>query len=122
MVGRCWSAKGVSARLVQSLVAFTPGGIIPDQVTVTFWPVVAGTVMVLVGGFEAMLNMPRNAPNEQSVNAARTRGLKIPDLEVEVLCMDSCSGEGGDELRNFLIYSENSRLLDAFTQGRPVRK
>jgi hypothetical protein len=43
----------VSANVVQSLVAFVSGGIVPVQVTVTVWPPVEGTVMLSVPGEDA---------------------------------------------------------------------
>ena len=81
IVGLCSSERGVSARFVQSLVPFTPGGILPVQVIVTFWFAVVGTVIVLVAGSEATLTTARSAPNPNKATAARTRELKIPDLE-----------------------------------------
>src|SRR5437867_9704790 len=53
MVGRCWSTAKVSARFAQSLVPFTSAGISPVQVTLTVWPTLEGTVMLLVGGLDA---------------------------------------------------------------------
>jgi hypothetical protein len=87
MVGMCWSTAGVPAKLVQSLVPFTSGGIVPVQVTVTVWPLLEGTVMLLVAGVEAKLTIASKAPIEQRLNAKNARGLKIPDSEVDSFCM-----------------------------------
>ena len=38
-----------------------------------------------LGGFAARLSMPRSAPVEQRTKVSRTRGLKMPDLDVEFL-------------------------------------
>jgi hypothetical protein len=82
MVGRCWSTAGVSARFAQSLVPFTSGGTVPDQVTVTVWPMLEGTVTLLVGGVDAKLNMANNPPTEHKLKARKTRGFKNPDWGV----------------------------------------
>jgi hypothetical protein len=82
MVGMCWSANGVSARFVQSLVPFASGGMVPDQVTVTVWPLLEGTVMLLVGGVDAKLNIASVAPIEHKLKARKARGFKKPDWGV----------------------------------------
>ena len=42
-----------------------------------------------LGGFAARLNSARKRPTEQRVNAAKTRGSKMPDLGVEILFIKS---------------------------------
>src|SRR5438128_822380 len=81
MVDVCVSAAGRSASAVQLLDALLPGGIVPVQVTVTVWPTVEGTVMLSVGGIDAKLSKASDAPIEQRLKAAKTRRLKMPDLE-----------------------------------------
>ena len=43
------------------LVGLLPGGIVPVQVTVTVWPIVEGTVTLLVGGVAALTANRSNA-------------------------------------------------------------
>lgn len=62
MVDVCVSAAAVSARAAQLLDGFVSGGIIPVQVTLTVWPMVEGTVMLLVGGVDAKLSKASTAP------------------------------------------------------------
>src|SRR5436305_10718483 len=81
MVGRCWSTAGVSARFAQSLVPLTSAGIIPVQDTVTVWPLLDGTVILLAGGVEAKLNMANTTPSAQRTKPIRVRRLKRPDSE-----------------------------------------
>src|SRR5438552_2145840 len=54
MVTSCSSACGVPARSAQLLVAFEPEGIDPVQVSVAVCRGLAGTLMLLVGGVEAL--------------------------------------------------------------------
>jgi hypothetical protein len=77
----------VSASTVQSLAGLLPAGIVPVQVTVTVWPMVEGTVTLLVGGIAAKLSKASQAPTEQRLKANKTRGLKMPDLEAGFFCM-----------------------------------
>ena len=53
-VETCWSTAGVSASLEQSLVPFASGGIDPVQLITTVCPMLEGTVMLLVPGFDAI--------------------------------------------------------------------
>src|SRR6266478_1006357 len=87
MVDVCVSAAGVSASTVQLLDALLPGGIVPVQVTVTVWPMVEGTVTLLVGGVDAKLSKANKTPTEQRLKANKTRGLKRPDLEAGFFCI-----------------------------------
>jgi hypothetical protein len=64
------------------LEALVSGGIVPVQVLVTVWPMVDGTVTVLVGGVEAKLSTPKRIATEQRLKANKMRGLKRPELEV----------------------------------------
>lgn len=43
--------------------------------------------MVPLAGLVAKLTKARKAPNEQNTKAAKTRGLKIPDSDVDFFCM-----------------------------------
>jgi hypothetical protein len=72
---------------VQSLVAFTSGGIDPVHFTVTVWPLLDGTVMVLVGGVDAQLNIARVIPMEHKTKAKDARRFIRPDSEVQFFCM-----------------------------------
>ena len=81
IVGLCSSERGVSARFVQLLVPFTPGGILPVQVIVTFWFGVVGTVIVLMAGSEAKPTTASRTATANKPSAPRTRGIKIPDSE-----------------------------------------
>src|ERR1700738_4499531 len=88
-VDTCWSAAGVSAKLVQSLVPLTRAGMSPVQVTTTFWPALPGTVMLLVAGLEAQLNIASDAPIAKRMKVRTRRGLKRPDLEaglIRIVC------------------------------------
>ena len=76
-------AADVSARFVQSLVAFASGGISPVQVTVIVCPTAEGTVIVLVGGLDAQLNKPREPPTAKRATVKMRRGLMTPDLEAD---------------------------------------
>jgi hypothetical protein len=84
MVDVCVSAAAVSASTAQLLDAFASGGIMPVQVFVTVWPIVEGTVTLLVGGIDAKLNMPSRTATEQRLNANKMRGLKRPDFELRL--------------------------------------
>jgi hypothetical protein len=59
----------------------------PVHVTVTVWPLLDGTVILLVAGVEATLNMANKAPSKQRVVAISARGLKRPDWELGVFRM-----------------------------------
>jgi hypothetical protein len=54
----------------------------PVQVLVTVWPMVEGTVTVLVGGVDAKLSITNIVATAQRLKANKVRGLKRPDLEV----------------------------------------
>ena len=45
------------------------------------------SVSVPVGGLDAKLNMASKTPAEQRRNAARVRGLKSPDSDVDFFCI-----------------------------------
>jgi hypothetical protein len=77
----------VSTSAAQLLEALLPGGIVPVQVTLTVWPMVEGTVMLLEGGVDAKLSKASKTPTEQRLKASKTRGLKRPDLEAKYFRM-----------------------------------
>jgi hypothetical protein len=70
---------------VQSLEPLAPAGIWPVQVTVTVWPELEGTVMLLVAGLEAQLNIASEAPVAKRIKVRRRRGLKTPELEAGLI-------------------------------------
>src|SRR6266480_7978410 len=105
IVGRCWSTAGVSAKFVQSLVAFASGGISPVQVTVIVCPTAEGTVIVLVAGLDAQLNTASEAPMAQRKNVKRRRELKTPELEVDLMRIVGSFPESGLDW-DLKLYSE----------------
>jgi hypothetical protein len=59
------------------------GGISPVHVTLIVCPTAEGTVIVLVAGVDAQLNMAREAPIMQRTRVKIRRGLTMPDLEAD---------------------------------------
>jgi hypothetical protein len=69
------------------------GGIVPVHVTVTVWPGVEGTVMLSVGGVDAKLSHPSDAPAEKRAVAITTRTLRMPEWEVRFFFMGLFLGQ-----------------------------
>jgi hypothetical protein len=92
--------------LEQSLVPFTSGGIEPVQLITTFWPVVDGTVILLVAGFDAstVLN-----------NRNCASGITIaPTMEQQIATKTDLSDQRRrlDDFRDIRFFLSTSPRLD----------